>query len=342
MRLEHPRNHRPGASVGWLYVLEIDRYRIAEPAAPKARDVFDKSTADQITALCIDRHRLGSFVPPMLSGEATHLTMLRVVLPEDVYVGTSLFASGREAARELVAADPNAPFDWVIRDGSFLSFHDPRKNALKEIVEGSVEIVETAAVAFPDEIDDEHVFIDLLNRTLSAQLDSELTFDRETPALYFRAPAENYGRTYQSLVNEASSEVVKPWRGRNGHVGSVRHHTFVPRFQRIGEECYLSVTPTFFFTRDGFRPHYNAGALIAGKKKKEKNGAVRGQFIMWRHLLIASGTQRADLLTSTPETAGPLRFETLEPIIMPVAVPEEAWRREDPNVVAKVEVEGFL
>jgi hypothetical protein len=66
----------------------------------KAQDRFDQSAGDRIAAMCIARDRLGSYVPPMQSGEAAHLTMVRVILPDDIYVGSSLFASGRDAARE--------------------------------------------------------------------------------------------------------------------------------------------------------------------------------------------------------------------------------------------------
>jgi hypothetical protein len=331
-----------------MYWKPVDAGSFAEPRRlhfDKAHDRFEKNAADAISALCIDRNRLGSYVPPMQSGEPAHLTMVRVLLPDEIYIGTSLFASGREAARELAGVDPHASFDWVVRDRRFLSFRDPRGTSLTEIVdEGSVEPVDIASVALADDMDDEHVFINLLSRTLSMQLDQNLTFDRESRALYFRAPRPNTGRKYhyRSLVNETSAEVVTVWRNKAGHIGSVRHHAFVPRFQRIGDEWFLSVTSTFVFTRDGYRPHYNSGALIAGKKKHEKNGAVRGQFVMWRHLLIQSGQPHVDLLNSSSEHQGLIRFQALDAIAMPLAVPEDAWRLEDPNASRMADTERLF
>ena len=331
-----------------MYWKPVDAGMMAEPRRlqfDKTQDRFDKSAADRIAALCIARDRLGSYVPPMRSGEAAHLTMVRVVLPEEIFVGPSLFASGREAARELATVDPHAPFDWVVRERRFLSFRDPRGTPLCEIVdEGSIEAVETELVALQDDVDEEYAFIDLLARTLSVQLDQYLTYDRESRALYFRPLGQNRGRKYRyrSLVNETSADVVTVWKGKNGQVGSVRHHAFVPRFQRIGDEWFLSITPTFVFTRDGYRPHYNAGALIAGKKRKEKEGAVRGQFIMWRHLLMASGEQSQDLLVESAAQEPLLRFEALHSIMMPLAVPEDAWRQDDPNAAAMADAEWLL
>lgn len=311
----------------------------------KALDRFQKSAADQIAALCIDRNSMGSFVPPMQSSEQLHLTMVRVVLPDEIFVGSSLYASRREAARELSAAAPHAPFDWIVRDRRFLSFRDPRGSALTEVVdEGSVEAVETEHVALSDDMDDEHAFIDLLTRTLSVQLDRDLSFDRESRALYFRPIGPNRSRRYRyrSLVNEATADVVSVWKDKKEQVGSVRHHAFVPRFQRIGDDWFLSITPTFVFTRDGYRPHYNAGALVAGKKRQERNGAVRGQFVMWRHLLMMSWQPKIDLLSDEPERAALLGFEPLEPVLMPLAVPEDAWRREDPNAANMISTEKLF
>jgi hypothetical protein len=84
-----------------------------------------------------------------------------------------------------------------------------------------------------------------------------LAFDRETRALFFKATAENTGRRYRyrSMVNDTAAEVVSAFRRKDGAIGSVRHHAFVPRFLTIGGEWYAAVEPTFVFTRDGYRGH---------------------------------------------------------------------------------------
>jgi hypothetical protein len=299
----------------------------------KNADRFDRQAADRIAALTIDRNKFGSHVPPMLTGESVHLNMVRIRLPDEIFVGTSLYASGGKAMRDLGAADLSPPLDWVIRNRRFLSFRDPRGTSLSEVVdEGSVEAIETGYVAFPDDEDDEHIFIDLLSRTLRVQFDPELNFDRDSRTLYFRALAQNQSWVYRytSLVNETSAEVVKVLNDRKGK-SSVRHHAFIPRFRRINDEWFLSINPTFHFTRDGFRPHYNSGALLAGKKKLERNGAIRGQFVMWRHFLMTACSPQVDLLNDQRARYQPLTIEALDPIQMPVAVPEESWSRTDPN-----------
>jgi Domain of unknown function (DUF4365) len=329
-----------------MFWKQVDAGPSAEPRRlkfDKKADRFDKSAADRIAALCIERDKLGTYVPPMLSGEGVHINMLQVVLPEKIFVADSLFANGRDALAEL---DGDAPFDWVIRDRRFLSFRDPEGTQLMEVIdEGTLETVETTAISASDDTDDENAFIELLGRTLRVQFDDQLSFDRESKALYFRAKAMNKGLRYpyRSLINETSALVVAPWvRKKDGEVGNVRHHAFVPRFHRIGDDWFLTVTPTFVFTRDGYRPHGFSSNLLAGKKKMEKNGAVRGQFLMWRFLLSGAGQPQSDLLSTAQPANGPLRFEALEPIQMPMAVPEEAWKKEDPNAESMEDSEWLL
>ena len=349
-----------GANIPVILVLvRLDRnemyWKVVDPARAEPRrihfeklnDRFEAGAADRIAALCISRDKLGTYVPPMLEGENVHINMVRILLPEKMYAAASLFGSGREAARELAKFDGHASYDWVIRDRRFISFRNPERGPLMDVLdEGSLEPIDTSSIGLSDDIDDENAFIELLGRTLRAQLDDELSFDRESRALYFRAKGLNRGRKYRyrSLVNETAADVVSVWRrSKDNEIGSIRHHAFVPRFHRIGDEWLLTVSPTFVFTKDGYRPHHHASALLAGKKKKEKNGAIRGQFLMWRHLLITSGEPKQDLLSQSRSALSPvLRFEALEPIVMPLAVPEEAWKQEDPNAKKMEDQEWLL
>ena len=67
----------------------------------KAADAFDKNCVDQLGGLTIDRDTPGVFVPPLNLGETAMLNMLRIHIPEEMFVATSPFGSGRDAMREL-------------------------------------------------------------------------------------------------------------------------------------------------------------------------------------------------------------------------------------------------
>jgi len=63
---------------------------------------------------------------------------------------------------------------------------------------------------------------------------------------------------------------------------------------------------------------------------------------MWRHLLLQSGKRPSDLFSDGSERLSLLRFEALDPLTMPLAVPEETWRQDDPNASSMVDAEWLL
>jgi Domain of unknown function (DUF4365) len=307
----------------------------------KAADRLDAAALDRLAQLAVDRGRLGSFVPPMRTGEPAHLNLMRVRMPDEIFVAESPFRSGRDAVPALLRAE-GRHFDWVIRGRRFVSFRDPRGGALEAIVEpDTVEAVETGRVAASDDRDDEVVMVELLRRTLEGQFAADLAYDRDGRAFHFRAPDPLAPRDYRyrSLRDATSATVVQlyPDKRKPDRLHSVRHHAFVPRFERIGDDWYLSITPTFFFSEDGSRPHRFGSVLLAGKKRLDRNASVRGQVFLWRHLLAnddAGEVRTPSLFAFATDPAGAsafLRFVPLEPVTMERSVPEDAWVTTDPN-----------
>lgn len=317
----------------------------------KVDDVFDGTAMDRIANLAVERGRHGSYVPPMLSGEPAHLNLVRLVLPDEIFVAESPFKRGQDAVPELIRAE-GRDFDWVIRDRRFVSFRNPIGTPLEAIViPDTVEAVDTELVAASDDREDEVVMIELLRRTLDRQLSADLAWDKESRAFFFKAEEQYAERVYayRSLKSETSATVVGVYmdKKRKDRVNNLRHHAFIPRFERLGDDWFLSISPTFVFTEDGFRPHRFAHVLLAGKKRFERNAAIRGQFLMWRSLLHESATAPApDLLSSFSDLDRRdsfIGFENVEPIAMPQSVPEEAWVRSDPNAKKmKAEVDWLL
>jgi Domain of unknown function (DUF4365) len=306
----------------------------------KVADKLDAASIDRMAQLSVERGKLGSFVPPMRSGELAHLNLMRIILPEDLFVAESPFKSGRDAVPTLVGHDGRY-FDWMIRGRRFVSFRNPRGTGVEKIVEPeSIEAVGTEHVALSDDPEDEVIMIELLRRTMEEQFAGDLAYDKETRAFHFRPPEPLVSREYRyrSLKEMTSATVVQlyPDRKKPDRLNNVRHHAFAPRFERIGDDWYVSITPTFFFSENGSRPHRFASILLAGKKRLDRNGSVRGQVLLWRHFLAHNdaGEDRSPSLFNLEPANGPeelLSFESLEPVMMEAAVPEDAWATTDPN-----------
>lgn len=308
----------------------------------KIADRLDASSMDRMAALSVERGRLGTFVPPMRTGEPAHLNLMRIALPDEIFVADSPYASGRSAVPVLLAHEDRR-FDWVIRNRRFVSFHDPRLSGVASIIDPeTVEAVETELIADSDDPEDEVVMIELLRRTMVEQVSADLAFDHKARTFYFRAPERFQARRYdyRSLKDPTSAMVVQVYmnKKRKDEVHSVRHHAFRPRFERIAGEWFLSISPTFVFTEDGFRPHRFGADLLAGKKRMDRNGSIRGQVFMFRFLLsgayLDARSATLDLFGAPADEVvheAVLRFEPIEPVEMDVAVPEDAWVVNDPN-----------
>lgn len=305
----------------------------------KAKDRFDKDARNAIAALCVSKGGWGVWFPPLQGGEPGHLNMVEVVLPETVFVAAALYKTGRQALAELLAAEARPPYDWVIRGGQFLSFIDPRGGPLEVVIDaGSVEEIPTEEIAFTDDEADERTFIEVLRRTLGGQLDGLLSFSRDQKAFYFAAMPGVIDRTYHyvSLKQKTSADVVKKYE-KDGKLKYVRHHAFEPRFWRLGDRWMMSVTPTFVFTWDGFRPDRFASGRLAGKKQREYNSSLLGQFVMWRKFLTGLGAPAPSAeLFALEELVkdAVLRFQALDLMALPRGVPDELWRSSEPELSA--------
>ena len=301
----------------------------------KTDDAFDNACADRLGALTINRHTPGVFVPPLNLGETAILNMLRIRMPDEMFLATSPFGSGRDAMPELMKHD-NIRHDWVIRKRRFISFFDPRDYGTTAIVDhDQVEAIDTELLTMNDDLDDRNDTIDLLRRTVEAQLFDRLYYVHKDRLFYFRAMQKNkpLKYSYPSTSKNASARVVSVYRNRKKPRGGgyVRHHAARFRFERLHDEWFIVIDPTFYFTRDGFQPHRYPEALLSGKKRLERNAAVRGQVIMWQHLLVSSAEAQDDLWTASEPGAPRLRFKPVPVLQLSRAVPESSWNRSDPR-----------
>ena len=317
------KSHVPGEERRLLFDKKLDR--------------LQQSSVDEIASMMIDQASPGVWVPPLNTGEISVLNMFRVVLPDEIFVAVPAHPNPRQANAVMVDED-DGRFDWAMRGDRFISFHDPRGQSTELLVEpDTVEAVETEFVANTVHQDDHNDLAHLLRRCLERQFDTRLMFGRHQgrPLLMFR-PDDIYkplDYSYRSAANPTKARVVavKMRKDETDRVAYVRHHAFHPKFERIGDDWYLIVEPTYFFTHDGYRWHQRAEALLSGKKKLEKNSAIWGQVLMWQHLLCgADAEERSDLFSPLPQVEqGQLSFETAPVVELPLATPEGAWKRSN-------------
>lgn len=318
----------PAPKVGYAGDRETRRLRVN-----KVQHRFDQAAADAIAQLTIDQAQPGVWLPASRQADVVLFNAVKTILPPTIYVAATAHRHGRDALKALLDITDHPPFEWVARGGRLLTFLDLEASVLRQVVDqGSIETLETNEFALHDDEGEQHLFIELLNRTLRAQLDPTLTWHRLLKLYFFPPDGPRLDRTYRymSLKNEARRAVVKAIRRPDGAVSYVRHSAFYPRFWREFDDWYLTIKPNYVFTRDGTKADGFAGARISKLKRLENNAAVRGQFLMWRSLLTSLGQQPAQRSLLDPMAATPvLKFEPIEIINLPVSVPDDLWRSRD-------------
>lgn len=295
----------------------------------KACDRLDRDAIDRLAALTVPKAGFGYYVPPLGGGEEALVNILPVSLPAEMFVASTPY-SAKKAAALLLDSDEPARFDWVIRGSEFWSFHNPSTSACREIVDlDQVEAIETEHLAFHEDLEEQNNFIYLLNSTLKHQVRADLRWSKDRKLLYFRALVADAPRTfaYEASKKRTEADVVNVAMSKKdaGRIDFVRHHAFHPRFERLGDQWFLVINPTYYFTTNGFIPHSQPAALLAGKKRMDNSASLRGQVIMWHRFLTQAQRHDAGLFAADSPVEPGLRFGDPPSIALHTRVPEDVW-----------------
>lgn len=295
----------------------------------KTADILNKSAADKLAALTVPKNGPGYYVPPLGGGEDALVNLLPLKLPDEIYVASTPY-TGRRATSVLLESNDNPRFDWVIKGETFWSFHDPRDDVTREIVDlDQVEAIDTSLIAMHQDIEEQNSFSFLLRKTLQHQYADTLRWQKQGSLFYFRALESNTPRifSYEATKNKAATTVVNVVKSKDDpeRVSFVRHHAFIPKFECLLGTWHLIVTPTYHFTTNGLFPHSYPDALLSGKKRFDNNASLRGQVIMWHRFLTEKARIGGDLFSGNDVEPAILNFDEPPVVKLPTSVPEDSW-----------------
>lgn len=311
----------------------------------KTSDVLDANAVDRLAALTVPKAGFGYYVPPLGGGEEALVNILPITLPKEMFLSSTPH-SPKKAASILLDSDEHARFDWAIKDETFWSFSDPRETVCRKLVDlDQVEAIDTSVLAFHEDHDEQNNFAFLLRKTFDHQVRSDLVWNKDRKLYYFRALAENTSRhfAYEASRKKASTEVVNVAENKadKSQIAFVRHHALVPRFERLYDQWYLVINPTYFFTTNGFIPHSYPAALLSGKKRLDNSASLRGQVIMWHRFLSQVDREGSNLFKAASSEP---RLQFGEPPIISLAtrVPEDVWGSQKKAAVESDEAQERL
>ncbi|UWR57084.1 DUF4365 domain-containing protein [Phaeobacter inhibens] len=296
----------------------------------KKHDLLDRKARDRLAALTVAKQGHGYYVPPLGGGEQAIVNMLPILLPAEIFVSQTRL-SNREALAKMNKTRNGKRYDWMINETSLWTFHDPLKSSVRDLVErDQVERIETDFLALHDAKDQQHKFAGLLRHTLAHDFREVLGWDKEKKQFFFLPKPQGIARQFQylSAKQKAKADVVSVYKKSKdeGPIDYVRHHSFTPRFERLAEQWYLVVSPSYFFTADGTRRLSYPETLLSGKKRLDNNNTVRRQVIMWHRLLSGMSFEDTGQLLVSESVEDRILIIGEPPVLeLPKSVPDDVW-----------------
>jgi len=323
---------RPPFEAYWIPIQEA----FADPAIRKSRRVsvskaeqtFDAGAMSRLIARVAPRSLAALTQTPREEELSSNLIPLTV--PDRLMLGD---ASESRAAEVGAALRRQGARDqaWVLQEGRILTFHDLSAPTWASHVDrGTVEEFDTADWAGSADDDKTRLFAWLLNNTLRMQLGPEVRFWKSEHAFGFRAGERTLvgGELRDWKIIDRSTgrgrTVFTSWRAqKDRHRIAYRHLAAEMSFLRYEGTWYLSIVPTYVFTRDGWEVSVFQASGTAAMKRLERNETVRGLVRFW-----------SNYVAREPDLAGQasiLRFGQPRTFHVDAGIDEESWLARTPE-----------
>jgi hypothetical protein len=290
----------------------------------KKSDRFDASTGPLLANLA--KPNGGLHLGPLPKKE----TLISNLFPVAAYPRTIWSAISKHRSRdEFGQALKNLPpgnshlREFFLNGDTIYSFLDLNKHPLNTLIEpGTVETNSSDDWALTDDPDLKYKFVQLLNICLTQFCyDQKITFNRENKIHYFMWESKTGSRRIRAKsLQNTGVQTVADWHPskRTEGDGYFRHKAFFSNFIRLGNNWFLEVTPTYYFTSDGRTEYWNSETLLAGIKRLDRHAAVRGNLLLWRSVFTEHDlTKRYKRISFNP----PLEFE------LNTGIDDKSWQR---------------
>lgn len=302
----------------------------------KSRDVFDASCKPSLLSLGLSRDA-GIHLAPPPKTETLYSNLLGLTrYPERVFVGETHCSSPGQAWQTLRQLGGSSEGAWLFRGRQLTAFEDLREYPWTEICDqGTVEEFDSAEWALADDPVRQRKFVELLKQTLRGMLEPDVGYNKDHTCYFFRATRDGSPRTvtYRNHSQLAERAVFRSYAAKSDASRSLycRHSAFKGFFQRIEDQWFLEMTPTYYFTRDGYQVWLFAEDYLSGIKRRERNPAVLGQLLMWASHLNG--------LDSTPGPTLPLAFGRLPTVELDRGINDRYWLGQDEERTNRTEPE---
>lgn len=319
---------RPGTNEAyWIsvkdYFNNLSRRKSSTVVFLKKDNRFNVAARAELERLAVPKNS-GITLSSSLRSEKLYSNLLSVeFVAMKIYVAETQYRQ-RDQISGFLREQPNAGREWILRNKTILSFHDLRLQPWSKICDiGTVESFDIEEWALSSDSQRRREFVELLNFALYERVQNELQYSRKLDCYHFRATKDLRAHqvAYQSIVNRTVRTVFQRYpQEASSEVCYFRHAAFQGAFRYYGNKWYLEISPTYYYTYDGYALYDRYEDLLKGIKKLQKNQAVLGEVVFWADYLGKEGFF---------QLAKFLRFGKLVQFGVDFGIDDNAWRRAD-------------
>lgn len=320
------------------YFNDLARRQSHKIVFDKKKDRFDKTCKEALLKLAIPE-KSGVYLAPIPTNEPLYSNLLKIsYFSEYIYIAKSKYQEPSTIYRKLDQPNNKAPGEWKLKNGYLISFHDLSQERWQKVCDlETVKALLFSEWANSDDTDIQRDFVWLLNRALREKFKIDLEYSKNKNCYYFRPASDLSTRNlkYKSITNCASRAVFKAYKKKKtDEVAFYRHSAFKGFFKRFGSNWYLEITPSYYFTSDGYCLSKYFDENLKGIKKLENNSDVFGQLIMWASFLEEN--QQTDMFKPKYPF---LEFGNLEILKIDIGINDALWLegedKEDSNLLTQ-------
>ncbi|MFI9412856.1 DUF4365 domain-containing protein [Nocardia gamkensis] len=241
---------------------------------------FDQDAAHRLLNLA-DPHGRAHVAVAEHREETLTTNLLQVAMPDLLYAAPTGYTDPREIInrqREIQSADVR--YDFILRGGQVFSWLPVEETALRHVVNGPTDAIEAAEwTADPVR---QRWLVQLLNYALQRDVHVDCAWHGGRKIVYFRPTPDLKSRQLRSATGR--TRLVFYPRFKKNQLDQVSHYKHAAlewKFLPLDGQWYCALTPTYHYTRDGYRDSMFLSEQLAGIKRLDKNLAVLGATRMW-------------------------------------------------------------
>jgi hypothetical protein len=208
--------------------------------------------------------------------------LLTVGVPQLLYSTPTAMRDPKEVYEQQRAVSDEIRGDFVLRDGRLYTWLPPQETSLAGVVTGVTDVISTQDWATSGDPADQRALVQLLNFALRQDVAFDCDWHPGRKIVFFRATEDLTPRRIRGASGRQRLVFrPKPKKTAPDEISYCQHAALEWQFVHADGQWFCALTPTYHYTRDGYRDSLYLSELLSGIKRLDRNPAVYQQTRMW-------------------------------------------------------------